>query len=273
MVLKLNARFSTSASVAIFMLFASASWAGPEEGLFKAATIIYSSSANQSPEVKRLSYESIRKILDQIVADYPGSDLAVRILLQDTIDGLDVAAVDATLKEDTEAATQPLRSEGVGIEQEPAFGDSDGLSQTSQTVKQSNPILETFPNSEIVSGRVDNQTSEMTESDLGLNRDMRREIQRRLTLIGHDTKGVDGSLGKNSRKAIIEWQVAYQLLPTGYLNDSQLSALKQASAEEYAAWEKDEASKPKKKKKKKRRVRLCKRGVLGILYDCRDVWR
>ncbi|WP_272011541.1 peptidoglycan-binding domain-containing protein [Roseovarius sp. ZX-A-9] len=117
---------------------------------------------------------------------------------------------------------------------------------------------------------IDSQTSEITENDLKLTRDTRREIQRRLTLIGHDTKGVDGSLGKNSRTAIIEWQIANKLLPTGYLNDSQISALKEDSAEEYAAWEKEEASKP---KKKKRRVKLCKRGLLGVLYDCRYVWR
>jgi hypothetical protein len=270
MVSKLNARFAKSAFVAICILFASASWAGPEEGLFKAATIIYSSSENQSPELKKLSYESIKKILDQIVADYPSSDLAVRIILQDTIDGLDVAVVDAALGGATETVAQPQQNDGVRNEEEPPLGDFDGLPQTSKTLEQSNQTLETSLNSEIVDGTIDNQTSEMTESDLELTRDMRREIQRRLTLIGHDTKGVDGSLGKNSRKAIMEWQVEYKLPPTGYLNDSQLSALKLASAEEYAAWEKDEASKP---KKKKRRVRLCKRGVLGILYDCRYVWR
>jgi hypothetical protein len=117
---------------------------------------------------------------------------------------------------------------------------------------------------------IDDQTSETTENDLELTRDTRREIQRRLTLIGYDTKGVDGSLGKNSRKAIIEWQIASELLPTGYLNDSQLSALKRASAEEFDDWEKREASKP---RRKKRRVKLCKRGILGILYDCKYEWR
>jgi peptidoglycan hydrolase-like protein with peptidoglycan-binding domain len=120
----------------------------------------------------------------------------------------------------------------------------------------------------VLDAPIDNQTSEMTESDLELTKDMRREIQRRLTLIGHETKGVDGSLGKNSRKAIIEWQEENQLLPTGYLNDSQLSALRRDSTEEYDTWKKREASKP-----KKQRVKLCKRGFAGILYDCRYVWR
>jgi len=117
---------------------------------------------------------------------------------------------------------------------------------------------------------IDVQTSEITESELELTRKTRREIQRRLTLIGHDTKGVDGSLGKNSGMAIIEWQVANQLLPTGYLNDSQLSALKRASVKEFDEWGKEEASRPKKKLK---RDKLCKRGILGILYDCKYEWR
>jgi len=277
-----KAGFAKAALFALVILSASAARAGPEEGLFQAAKIMYSSAESQSPELKRSSYENIRVVLDQIVADYPGTHLAVRILLQDTIDGLDVAAIDAAIVETTEADS--LQSEGSPNQEDPNLAivgptqDQDGVSPISQAEIQKDTMLDPVASPEAVGSReladflIDNQTSEITENKLDLSRDMRREIQRRLTLIGYDTKGVDGSLGKNSREAIFEWQAANKFVPTGYLNDSQLFALNLASAEEFATWEEEQASKPK-SPRIKRRVKHCKRGLGGILYDCRYLWR
>ncbi len=86
-------------AAAAAILFVTPVWAGPEEALFNTANIIYQSAETQTPELQQLSYDSVRQILDQIVTEYPASDLAVRILLEDTINGLDVAAVNTALDE------------------------------------------------------------------------------------------------------------------------------------------------------------------------------
>jgi len=42
-------------------------------------------------------------------------------------------------------------------------------------------------------------------------------MQRKLTALGFDTKGVDGRIGPNSRKAIRAWQAASGLTADGYM--------------------------------------------------------
>jgi len=93
--------------------------AAPEDAYFKAAQIIYQTAQETSHEARQDGLKRVRGILDQIVEKFPASDLAVRILLQDTIEGLNVAALDAELlnaadaepeKHSPIASPQPERS-------------------------------------------------------------------------------------------------------------------------------------------------------------------
>lgn len=68
------------------------------------------------------------------------------------------------------------------------------------------------------------------EEALGLNRDQRRAIQRGLTLLGFDTHGIDGILGRNSRQAISRWQSSVGVSDTGYLNANQVARIRSAAA-------------------------------------------
>lgn len=106
------------------------------------------------------------------------------------------------------------------------------------------------------------------ENRLGLDRDTRREIQRRLTLLSFDTKGVDGSFGPNSRSAIQAWQQQRSFPASGFLNEAQKVLLFEDSQDLYDKWRAEEAKKP-----KKRRVKVCQRGPLGLLVNCRTEWR
>src|SRR5690606_24348445 len=78
--------------------------------------------------------------------------------------------------------------------------------------------------------------SAAAEAALGLSRSARAEVQRRLTLIGFDTKGVDGAFGANSRSAIGRWQSAGGREQTGFLDAAQHAALIEQSGKAYAAW-------------------------------------
>ena len=72
------------------------------------------------------------------------------------------------------------------------------------------------------------------EDALGLDQTARRDVQRNLSLLGFDPKGVDGIFGPGSRTAIKAWQQARGYSPTGFLTAPQLSAMSVA-AEQRAA--------------------------------------
>lgn len=72
--------------------------------------------------------------------------------------------------------------------------------------------------------------AEAAERALGLTTDQRRQVQRDLTMLGHDTRGVDGVLGAGSRRALADWQRAAGLPATGFLTADQLSRLRDQGA-------------------------------------------
>lgn len=72
------------------------------------------------------------------------------------------------------------------------------------------------------------------EDALNLSRDQRRAIQRQLSLMGFDPRGIDGLFGPGSRAAITGWQRANAEPATGFLTRDQILRLA-AQAERRAA--------------------------------------
>ncbi len=78
---------------------------------------------------------------------------------------------------------------------------------------------------------------EAAELQIGLTQSDRSGIQRRLTLIGFDTRGVDGAFGPGTRNAISRWQTANSFTPaSGYLNATQYRTLIEKTETVYANW-------------------------------------
>lgn len=67
--------------------------------------------------------------------------------------------------------------------------------------------------------------AEITEDGLNLTRNERRAIQRNLTLLEFDTRGVDGIFGPRSRGAIRNWQQENGFAQTSYLTTEQINRL------------------------------------------------
>jgi peptidoglycan hydrolase-like protein with peptidoglycan-binding domain len=67
--------------------------------------------------------------------------------------------------------------------------------------------------------------AEAEEAGLSLTRDQRREIQRNLSILGYDTRGVDGIFGRGSRAAITGWQRENDFDASGYLTGNQVTQL------------------------------------------------
>ncbi|PTX57627.1 putative peptidoglycan binding protein [Litoreibacter ponti] len=67
--------------------------------------------------------------------------------------------------------------------------------------------------------------AEAAEDALSLNRARRREIQRALSLLDYDPRGIDGIFGPGSRAAIAKWQSENAAEATGFLTGPQLTLL------------------------------------------------
>jgi hypothetical protein len=68
------------------------------------------------------------------------------------------------------------------------------------------------------------EATQETEDQIGLDKGKRRDVQRRLTRLGFDTK-VNGRFDKSTRAVITRWQAARGYPKTGFLNVLQHQAL------------------------------------------------
>ncbi len=82
-------------------------------------------------------------------------------------------------------------------------------------------------------------TPERIEAALGLSRDERRAIQRDLTILNFDPRGIDGIFGSGTRGAIRSWQGRNDIAVTGYLDRDQIFRLAQQGARRAAELEEE----------------------------------
>lgn len=66
---------------------------------------------------------------------------------------------------------------------------------------------------------------EQGERALNLTLSERREVQLRLTLLGHSTQGTNGTFGPLTRTAIADWQRKQGVAATGYITADQIRLL------------------------------------------------
>src|SRR6056297_2834371 len=76
-------------------------------------------------------------------------------------------------------------------------------------------------------GSDDVTTPERVEDDLALDRAARQSLQRDLSILGYDTRGIDGIFGPGTRSAIADWQRARDFQSTGFLTGSQIVRLEE----------------------------------------------
>lgn len=84
--------------------------------------------------------------------------------------------------------------------------------------------------------------AQAAEDALRLSRDQRRQIQQHLTILGFDTRGVDGVFGAGSRAAISRWQAAQGFEATGFLTQDQVTGLSAQGARRAAELEAEAAA-------------------------------
>lgn len=105
--------------------------------------------------------------------------------------------------------------------------------------------LDTFPGGEFVEEaqaaiEALETTPETIEEALGLTRDERRAIQRDLTLLGYNTRGIDGIFGPGTRGSIRGWQERNDHEVTGFVTRDQIFQLAAQAARRAAEIEAEE---------------------------------
>lgn len=82
-----------------------------------------------------------------------------------------------------------------------------------------------------------NRDARKAEEALSLTRDQRREIQRDLTILDYDTRGIDGIFGPGTRRAITNWQQQTGYSQTSYMTREQINRLDAQAARRAAELE------------------------------------
>lgn len=85
-------------------------------------------------------------------------------------------------------------------------------------------------------------TPQAAENALGLGTGARRNIQRDLSLLGFDPRGIDGIFGPGTRAALTAWQKASGYSATGYLTATEVRALSDAADVRAAELEREAAA-------------------------------
>lgn len=82
-----------------------------------------------------------------------------------------------------------------------------------------------------------NRAARLAEEALSLSRDARRDIQRDLTILNLDPRGIDGIFGPGSRSAVTNWQQQNGFSQTSYLTTEQINQLDAQAARRAAELE------------------------------------
>ncbi len=114
-----------------------------------------------------------------------------------------------------------------------------------------------------------NRADRVLEDRLGLTRAQRQEIQRDLSLLGYNTRGIDGIFGRGTRSAVSNWQQQNGFRQTGYLTDEQVVRI-DAQATRRAAQIEEEAAREQAARDRRDRAYWEETGVSGREADLRN---
>ena len=134
----------------------------------------------------------------------------------------------------------PMRPSVVPVPQTPQVADTgadDALWEGAQALDSADAYrnyIRRFPNGKHIADAErlineimtePNRQDRLIEEALDLSRDARREIQRDLSLLDYNTRGIDGIFGTGTRQAITNWQQENGYSQSSYLTQDQIARL------------------------------------------------
>ncbi len=235
------------------------------EDHFATAKNLYASALDVSGDERIALFREIQQLLDLIVEQFPQSDLTLDILFMRPIDGLEVGIVNREIRQalmarnetlkpaarsslsrsatqnrsdtpDVVASSQGEEEQGETANTPPA--STENLAEQNPSDAPSLDVAILSPEAQALSNPTVSipEANSETEGRLNLDRATIRKVQSRLTALGLDPRGVDGSIGPGTRGAIKGWQTANRFPSTGYLNEQQIDALRKMSEIQLTAW-------------------------------------
>ncbi|MGZ9809247.1 peptidoglycan-binding protein [Pseudoroseicyclus sp. H15] len=82
-----------------------------------------------------------------------------------------------------------------------------------------------------------NRAARLVEEAMRLDRDERQDVQRDLTMLGYNTRGIDGIFGPGTRGAVTNWQQENGFPQTSYLTPDQITRIDAQAARRAAELE------------------------------------
>jgi len=152
---------------------------------------------------------------------------------------------------------QPSSNVATGVEPRPYVVDSAADTIMWEQIKSRDTVaayrtyLQAFPRGAHVQEANDaikaiqtepNRDARLAEEALNLTRDQRRAVQRNLTQLNYNTRGIDGIFGRGSRAAITAWQRDNGASQTSYLTRDQVDRIQTQASKRAAELEAQEAA-------------------------------
>ena len=192
--------------------------------------------------------------LKRMLIDYPG--LKARGFLSSLV---------AFLPKDGTAAVQPVTTAEAKENARWRTTQSIGTKEAFENYLTSFPKGRYAKDAKAALAEIEAQPQKLAEAGeaaLKLKRNDRRQVQRNLSLLEFDPRGIDGIFGRGSRAAITKWQQVNGEDATGYLTNDQIVRL-QAQADKRAAQLEAEAAKRQKELERQDRNYWRATGQLG----------
>jgi peptidoglycan hydrolase-like protein with peptidoglycan-binding domain len=206
----------------------------PEPGSPERAILVQAVALNlglevMPPDVQGATLLQIRGLLDQIVAGHPESDLALNIILQMPINGIDPADIDRRL---ADLAMLPDAAAASVTAPQPEA--------TPAEVPASEVPASEVPAPDVSAPEIAAPVADLaSETLLNLDRQGLRDVQARLLVLGFDPNGIDGEPGTGTRQALAAWQSRSGLPESGFLAAEHHARLVQQSQNALEIWLQD----------------------------------
>lgn len=202
-----------------------------------------------------LDIASAARVRGLEVSGYAPANL-VLVPIPETGDGQQVAADDARSAADDALWERVSQRDDLEAYQDYLGTFPDGLHASA--AKQRIAAIEAEPY----------RKERLAEEALDLSRDARREIQRDLSLLGYNTRGIDGIFGPGTRGAVQAWQEKNGFSASSYLSREQITRL-DGQAETRAAELEEEARRKQEEQNRLDRAYWDETGARGDLAGLR----
>jgi len=131
----------------------------------------------------------------------------------------------------TQPATSPeIEEDKVAEATTAVVAPTESEAQTDEVAKTVDEVKTGAPQVEVAAAKTEPLDPKQIEAAMAMSKSDRKLVQESLSVLGFNTRGVDGVWGNNTRKAIAGWQRALGREPSGFIDPEQTKLLISSAA-------------------------------------------